>query len=98
MNVYTQCMGIRDVAMHLPISILYKISKPSFPEELRYYLLSERNLEDISCNHVDRLYKKYRKGDDIHQDIIKALITGLKLNRQIGNSLKYTVVLTLPAC
>ena len=63
MNVYTQCMGIRDVAMHLPISVLYKISQPSFPEELRFYLLSEKNLEDISCNHVDRLYKKFRDAD-----------------------------------
>lgn len=62
MNVYKQCMGLFDVAVHVHVSILYKISGPSFPEELRTFLLTQGNLEEITCSHVDNLYKKYKEG------------------------------------
>jgi hypothetical protein len=63
MNVYKQCLGMREVAEKMPPSILYRISKPSFPDELREYLYDHGNIEKITNGNIDALLKKYREGD-----------------------------------
>jgi hypothetical protein len=62
MSVFKQCYTIRDIAMKIPISILYKISSPSFPDELRDYLLDKGNLEKITNGTFKKLTEKYRTG------------------------------------
>lgn len=61
-NVFQQCMGIRDVAIHLPTSILYQISAPSFPKELKDFLITNGNLEKITNGHFKKLTQKYKEG------------------------------------
>lgn len=62
MNVFEQCMGIREIAMKLSPSILYEFSAPSFPEELKEYLLTEGNLEKITHGKFKELTRKYKEG------------------------------------
>jgi hypothetical protein len=91
MNVYKQCMGVRDIAMHLPLSVLYKISKPNFPEELRDWLLAQGNLEEISIDHVDGLLNKYREGGfkfEAVEDDIKEINRRYIVFRQTHDNIK----------
>lgn len=71
MNVHKQCMGFREMAIHIPTSILYKISEPSFPEELREHLITNGNLEKMTNGHFKKLTQKYKKGgfEAIENDI-----------------------------
>lgn len=62
MNVHKQCLGMRSIAVKLPISILYKISSPSFPEELRDYLFTQGNIEDMTNMDLENLTKRYEEG------------------------------------
>ena len=73
MNVHNQCMGYRELAVRLPFSILYRISAPGFPDELRDYLITNGNLEKISNNHFKQILQKYRDGgfEAIEQDVEK---------------------------
>jgi hypothetical protein len=61
-NVFEQCMGIRDVAILLPTSILYQISAPSFPKELKDYLITNGNLEKMTNGHFKKLTQKFKEG------------------------------------
>jgi hypothetical protein len=71
MNVHKQCMGFREMAIHMPTSILYKISEPGFPEELREHLITNGNLEKMTNGHFKKLTQKYKEGgfEAIENDI-----------------------------
>jgi hypothetical protein len=72
MNVVEKCFGNRTLAMRVPISILYRISRSSFPQELREYLFDQGNLEKITHGEMTALVAKYHEGgfeaieDDVH--------------------------------
>lgn len=61
-NVFEQCMHIREIAIHVPTSILYQISAPSFPEELRDYLITNDGLGKMTNGHFKKLTQKFKKG------------------------------------
>ena len=44
MNVYKQCYGFPDVVEAIPSSVLYTISAPKFPNELRQQIFEYRIL------------------------------------------------------
>lgn len=76
MNVFEQCLGYRDIAFQVPVSILYKLSTPSFPKELKDYLFLQGNLEKMTNGKLKGLIDRYKKGG------IKAVSKDMdKLNR-----------------
>jgi hypothetical protein len=62
MNVFTQCLSMRSIAVKLPLSILYKISAPSFPDELRDYLFTQGNIDKMTNEDLSGLVEKYKEG------------------------------------
>lgn len=58
MHTFKYCMGFRYIAYEIPPSILYKISQPSFPEELREFLFTHGGLESMSNGTLNKLAKK----------------------------------------
>jgi hypothetical protein len=62
MHVYQNCLGMHDVAIHRPLSILYKIAAPSFPMELREYLFTQRNINSITDMDLKDLSDRYKEG------------------------------------
>ena len=62
MNVYKNCMGYHEIAVRLPSSILYKLSKPGLSEELRNFLFTHCNLEQITNKDFQKLLKKFNEG------------------------------------
>jgi hypothetical protein len=73
MNVYKQLMGFEDLAKEVPSSLLYKISAPSFPEDLREFLLTEGNLSKMSKGRFEEIIEKYKKEgmEAIEQDLLE---------------------------
>jgi len=73
MHVFTYCFGFISIAMKTPISILYKLSTPSFPEELRDYLFEQGNLSKMTNGQLVTLVNKYKEGgiEAIEDDIIE---------------------------
>ena len=71
MSVYQMCLGMRSIAVQLPISMLYKISAPNFPEELRDFLFSSGIIEDITMGELTGLTDRYIAGgfEAIQEDI-----------------------------
>lgn len=61
-HVYQNCLGMVDVAVHLPLSLLYKISQPSFPKELREFLFTQQNISSITVVNLKDLSDRYKKG------------------------------------
>ncbi len=62
MNVYKYCMGFRKVALQISPSILYQLSSPSFPEELRKYLFENGNLKKITKGALKSIEMKFNEG------------------------------------
>lgn len=71
MNVYTHCMGNRHVALKMKPSLLYKVSSPSFPDELREWLFEKGNLSKITNGKLKGLQQKFKKGgwEAIQEDV-----------------------------
>lgn len=63
MNVFRNCVGWQEMAEGIPISILYQVASPGFPDQLREYLYDRGGLEKISGTGFKRLLQKYREGD-----------------------------------
>jgi hypothetical protein len=70
-QVYENCLGMRSIAIKLPLSLLYKIASPSFPDELRHYLFEQGNIENMTDIDIDNLLDKYKKGgiEEIRESI-----------------------------
>lgn len=60
MHAYKNCLGFISVAIKLPPSILYKISQPSFPEELRTFLFEQGNIESITNMDLSDMVIQYK--------------------------------------
>lgn len=88
MNVYRNCLGSIDAAEKIPISILYKISSPSFPLELREYILQNMNPEKFTNKLLINLMAKYKEGGvvAIEEDIEKISDIQLTL-KQLHNTI-----------
>lgn len=83
MNVYKQCLGVRSIAMNLSPSILYQISAPSFPDELRKYLFDSEQLNEITNGRLKEITRKYKEGGfEAIQDDIEELNRGLLIQKQ----------------
>lgn len=73
MNVYEQCFGQRFIAMNVKPTILYKISAPSFPDELREYLFGSGQLDEMTNGQLREITRRYKEGgfeaikDDIQE-------------------------------
>jgi hypothetical protein len=62
MNVYKNCFSIMSIAVKIPLSILVKISAPSFSEELREYLFEHGNLEKMNNMALKHLVELHKEG------------------------------------
>jgi len=62
MNVYKALFGHDQLVENVKSSILYKISAPSFPDDLREYLLTRGGLREITNRKLDDLIGKYKEG------------------------------------
>ncbi len=71
MNVYRFCFAHKELALKLPASILYKISTPSFPDELREYLFVKGNLTKLTNGKYKDMVTKYEQGglEAIDEDV-----------------------------
>ncbi len=71
MNVYKNCLGQRKYALKLSPSILYKISAPNFPEELRDYLFEQGQLDEMSNGKLRKITQKYKEGgfEAVQEDV-----------------------------
>jgi hypothetical protein len=73
MNVYEQCFGQRFIAMKVKPSILYRISAPNFPDELREYLFDSGKLDEMTNGQLREITWRYKEGgfeaikDDIQE-------------------------------
>ena len=73
MNVFKNCLGMRDVAMRIKPSILYKIGAPNFPDELRDYLFEQGQLDEMSNGRLRKITKKFKQGgfEAIEEDVVE---------------------------
>jgi len=62
MNVYEHCLGQRKIAMNVKPSILYKISSPSFPDELRECLFDLEQLDKMTNGRLREITRRYKEG------------------------------------
>lgn len=85
MNVFKNCFGFREVAFQVPISILYKLSSPSFPQELREYIFLKVDFKKSSSEIFTKMADKYRKGgiEAVEQDVME-INRGVQVNRQVN--------------
>lgn len=83
MNVYKNCLGIKNIAMKLSPSILYQISAPGFPEELKKYLFDTEQLDKITNGRLKEITRKYKEGGlEAIKDSIEELTRGHIIFRQ----------------
>lgn len=63
MQVYQCCFGHREVLREVKASVLYRISAPGFPEELREHLFANGGaLEQMNNKQINQLVEKYKQG------------------------------------
>jgi hypothetical protein len=62
MHVFQNCLGMRSVAVNIPLSKLYKIAQPSFPEELRDFLFTQDNIDKMTDLDLKELKEKFKEG------------------------------------
>lgn len=62
LNVYVCCLGHRDKVEDVKASILYKISAPSFDEDLREFLFAQGGLNKFTNRDLKSIMQKYKKG------------------------------------
>lgn len=76
--------GLRNAIENVSTSILYKMSAPTFPEELREYLFANCNLEQIKNSEIQNLVKVYKEqGMDAVKDSFDLYQHGRRVYRQI---------------
>lgn len=87
MNVFKSCLGYKKVALAVPPSILYKISEPSCPDELRAWLFDQGNLEKLTNGKCQQLIKKFKEEglEAIEQDV-EDISRDEYVRRQINNT------------
>lgn len=75
MNVYRHCLGRPELVKTIKASLLYQITSPGFPEDLRKHILSNgKNLKRIKGKEFRKVYDKFKKGElDLESKEIKRL-------------------------
>lgn len=72
MQVYRSCLGMESIAVKLDKSVLYKVSEPSFPDELREFLFASGSITKLTDMDLTQLVAQYDKGGfDAIQDSIE---------------------------
>jgi len=62
MQVYRSCLGMESIAVNLDKTVLYKISEPSFPDDLREYLYATGSITKLTCMDLTQLVAQYDEG------------------------------------
>ena len=76
MNVYAACLAEPDVVTTMKASVLYRISAPGFPEDLREYIFEQG---DISLSRVDDFWRKDKTGElDLESEEVRKTSDGDK--------------------
>lgn len=88
MNVHKHCLSHMKIALGIPTSILYKISSPSFPDELREYLFDKGNITEITNGQIAKIVDKYKEGgiESIEEDV-QQLSDDILVHRQTSYTL-----------
>lgn len=86
MNVYTHCFGFRHIALKMKPSLLYKVSSPSFPDELREWVFEKGNLSRITNGELTGLQQKFKKGgwEAVQEDVQELSQLGTSHNELEG--------------
>lgn len=85
MNVFKNCLGFRDLAIKVPTSILYKISTPSFSDELKDYLFNQGNISKLTNGKFKRLVEKFNEGGiEAIEDDVEKLNRAMYVYRQVN--------------
>jgi hypothetical protein len=88
MNVYNQCLPWPSMVETIPSTVLYAISSPNFPPDLRELLFNHGyGLSDIDKPKIKDILKKYNKKEiDLSSPEIRGLI---KYNDKKGTYFNY---------
>ncbi|MFP8489273.1 hypothetical protein ACKGJO_09220 [Gracilimonas sp. Q87] len=87
-HVFEQCFSNKNIALQIPRSILYELSAPSFPEQLREFLFEQGNFDEIKDGELKNLKKKYEDGGiEAVQGDIKELNRTELVKRQVHSRL-----------
>lgn len=91
MNVHKYCLIYQNAAVQIPRSILYKISAPNFPEELRQYVFETADFDELTNKKFAKLKKKYDEdGLEALDGHIKEMSRAELVKRQIASRLDLT--------
>ena len=88
MHVYRYCFSYRQLAVEVPTSILYKVSMPSFPDDLRDFLFKEGQLEKLSNGKLQTLVRLYNEEG---MDAVEKKMEGLHKWSRIYHQIKYNL-------
>jgi hypothetical protein len=87
MHVHRYCLGIRQVALQVPTTVLYNICRPTFPNELRDYLLTDGHIEALTKGDYKALVKEYKEGG---MEAIEPQIEEVNRSRQVFKQCQVT--------
>jgi predicted transcriptional regulator len=75
MNVYRHCLGRPELVKTIKASLLYQITSPGFPDDLREHILSNgKNLKKIKGKEFRKVYDNFKSGKlDLKSKEIKRL-------------------------
>ncbi|MGO9138739.1 MAG: DUF3102 domain-containing protein [Syntrophales bacterium] len=85
MNVYKHCSGRPELVRTIKPSILYMITGPDFPEDLREHILENgKNLKKIKYKKLRDINRRFKEGKlDLESSEIKNLFK--KTERKVGD-------------
>lgn len=85
MNVFIQCGAYPEIFDQINSTVLYQISAPNFPDELRKFMLNNTKLLDnINNKKVADIGKRFAKGEiDIESNEVQSLLKYSRKNDAI---------------
>lgn len=88
MHVYQCCFAYRELAVEVPSTILYRVSMPSFPDELRDFLFKEGQLEKLSNGKLQTLVKLHNEEG---MEAVEGKMEGLNRWSRIWHQIRYNM-------
>ena len=87
-HVYQCCGAHKDLVKNLNPTFLYRLSAPSFPEELRESLFAQGNLENMKLEHLKALLTEYKeKGFEAIKDKLDKIFKTYRIDQMVRYSL-----------
>jgi len=82
MNVYSNCLGNPEIVHTISSSILYLITSPHFPSDLREHIFENgKNMKKIKGKEFQEVYEKFKRGEiGLESQEIKKLFKQNKKN------------------